>query len=284
MEKSKENGSRQESLRTGISSGRQAFSPGLRAYGSESAAKRHSIRQQKDGKPDAELLGESAALICFFAWFFYRSPAAVLFLIPLAIPYIRFRRKQKTEKYREQLTEQFKEALGSMLTAMKAGFSAENAVRETYEEMKFLYGAQSPICREFQKICRGLDSHVPLEQLMNDFGEYSRIEAIREFAQTFTIAKRSGGNMTEIMSRTVRILQDGMDVEKEINILVSARKLEQRIMNLVPFLIVGYVSVASRGFFTPLYHNPAGIFIMSICLAVYVTAFAISEKISAIPV
>ncbi len=164
---------------------------------------------------------------------------------PLVLPLCRQRSRERRQKRKETLALEFREALGSMITAMKAGSSADNAVRETCREMAFLYGKGSGIYREFYLMQQGLDSHVPLEQLMTEFGERSSIPDIREFAQTFAIAKRNGGSMTEIMARTIQLLQDRIAVEKEISVLISARKLEQRIMIMVPFLIVLYLGAAS---------------------------------------
>ena len=50
-------------------------------------------------------------------------------------------------------------------------------------------------------------------------------------------------------------------------------------MNLIPFLIMAYLQLTSAGFFDVLYGNPAGIVIMTGCLAVYLAAFLLSEKI-----
>ena len=50
-------------------------------------------------------------------------------------------------------------------------------------------------------------------------------------------------------------------------------------MNLVPFLIISYISMTSTGFFDVLYHNAVGIAIMTVCLVVYVAAYRLSEKI-----
>lgn len=166
-----------------------------------------------------------------------------------------------------------------MITAMKAGSSADNAVRETCREMAFLYGKGSEIYREFYLMQQGLDSHVPLEQLMTEFGERSSLPDIQEFAQTFAIAKKNGGSMTEIMARTIQLLQDRIAVEKEISVLISARKLEQRIMIMVPFLIVLYLGAASEGFFDPLYHNMKGILVMTGCLVAYTAACRWSYRI-----
>lgn len=105
-----------------------------------------------------------------------------------------------------------------------------------------------------------------------------------QFAEIFLIAKRNGGSMTEILSVTADTIEQKTAVDKEIEVLLSSRKMEQKIMNAVPFFIIFYISLTSKGFFDVLYHNPAGILIMTICLAVYLAAFIISRKIVEIEV
>ncbi len=222
---------------------------------------------------------QARGILVFIALFFYRSLLAVLFLLPMLWPICRRCRKRAAEKKNKEMTEQFKEAMNSILTSLKAGYSPENAFRECVPEMAFLFGKRSMICREMTQICKGMDNHIALEKLLLEFGSRSRIPDIQEFAQVFSIAKRGGGKMTEILERTIALLQDRMETEKEINLMISAKKMEQRIMDAVPFLIVFYVGITSRGFFDSLYHNPKGILIMTICLAVYIAAFAWSEKI-----
>ena len=105
-----------------------------------------------------------------------------------------------------------------------------------------------------------------------------------QFADVFLTAKRSGGNMTEILAETADMIEQKMAVDREIDVLLSSRKLEQKIMNVVPFFIIFYISLTSKGFFDVLYHNPVGILIMTICMAVYLAAFLLSEKIVEIEV
>ena len=227
---------------------------------------------------------EGTIVILFIAEVFYASLFAAVFLFPLVIPiYMRRKRTQEDKRCRKLVLE-FKECMNSILTALKAGYSCENAFREAEGEMEFLYGSGSEIGKALNKIAGGLDNNVPLEKLLTEFAAQSGSEEIQDFAEVFTIARKSGGNMTEILQRTITQIQNRIDVEREISILVSSRRLEQLIMDVVPFGIIAYIGITSRGFFDVLYHNPAGIMIMTACLAVYTVAFCISEKIISIQV
>lgn len=227
---------------------------------------------------------EGMAIIFVAAQVFYSSLAAVPVLFPLVIPiYLRFVRRREETRQRE-ITIAFKECMNSLLTAMKAGYSCENAFRAAAEEMELLYGKEAGICLELNQIVGGMDSNVPLEALLKQFAVRSRSEEIIDFAEIFAIARKSGGNMADILTRTAGQIQNRMDVEREISILISSKKLEQTIMDVVPFGIIAYIGLTSRGFFDVLYHNPAGILIMTACLLAYLFAFSLSEKIVAIQV
>lgn len=236
------------------------------------------------GRERCLYFAEGMLLIGIFAYFFYRSLWAYLLLMPLLFLFLKQKKKELAEKRRRELNIQFKDAVLSISANQKAGYSVENSFKEAYRDMAMLYGEESPICRELYMIGRGLDNNVVLEKLLYDFGYRSHVQDIMQFAEVFLIAKRSGGNMTEILSETADTIEQKSIVDKEIEVLLSSRKMEQKIMNVIPFFIVFYIDLTSRGFFDVLYHNPMGVLIMTVCLAVYLAAFMISAKIVAIEV
>lgn len=174
---------------------------------------------------------------------------------------------------------QFKDLLLSVSANQKAGYSVENAFRESYRDIEMLYGADSPICREVRHITVGLENNVVLEKLLYSLGQRSHQPDIMQFADVFMIAKRSGGNMTDILAKTAAVIEQKIETDKEIQLMISAKKLEQKIMNIVPFLIIFYVGTTSKGFFDVLYHNLIGIVIMTVCLGFYGAAYFLSKRI-----
>ena len=74
-------------------------------------------------------------------------------------------------------------------------------------------------------------------------------------------------------------MQEKSDTEAEIEVLVSGKKLEQKIMCVIPLVIIAYLRLETAEFLSVLYHNPFGMFIMSICLAVYAGAYILGERI-----
>ena len=228
---------------------------------------------------DLPVLLQGAGIAVLFGRLFYDSWIAVMLLMPLVVPWFIFQKKMEKRRRVRVLGIQFRDAIASVLTSLKAGYSIENAFRESGRDMELLYGKKSPICKELKRIYKGLNNNIPLEKLMGRLGKESGNADIEEFAEVFAVAKRSGGNMTDIIGRTISVISRKMDVEKEIDVLISSKRLEAGIMNFVPFFIIFYISITSNGFFEPLYHNVLGVVLMTICMLVYFAAYLLSQKI-----
>ena len=82
-----------------------------------------------------------------------------------------------------------------------------------------------------------------------------------------------------MIANTADVIGQKIELLAEIDVMLTGKKMEQRIMLLIPLFIMGYISLTSPGYFMPLYQNPKGILIMSACLLLYATAYLLSEKI-----
>ena len=98
------------------------------------------------------------------------------------------------------------------------------------------------------------------------------------------MAKRSGGDLKEIIRSTVWQMGEKQEVKREIETLMSAKKMEFQIMSLVPFAMIGYIKWAFPDFMSVLYGNLSGIFLMSICLGVYILAYEWGKRMLEIEV
>lgn len=227
---------------------------------------------------------EGAAVVGMIGYFFYRSWLACIFLMPLYVFLIREKKREEAKKRRQELSLQFKDLVLALSANVKAGYSIENALQESYRDMELLYSEESPVCMEVRHMLRGLENNVVLERLLYDLGVRSHVPDIMQFADVFLIAKRSGGNLTEILERTAAVIEQKIETDKEIQLMISSKKLEQKIMNMVPFMIIFYIGSTSKGFFDVLYHNAIGVAVMTVCLFFYGAAYLVSKRIVEIEV
>lgn len=239
-----------------------------------------SLRQQDFRKlrENIDLILLSMLVTAFLSYFFYRE----LWILPLLSPagyfFYRQEARKREQKKKDELSREFKELIMSVSANLQAGYAIENALVEAKKDMIVMYGEKSSIVDELNQIVRGIRNNIPVEEMLERFGKRSNIPEIEDFASVFFIAKRTGGDLVDIIRSTTDVISKKIEVKNDIKMLISAKMFEQQIMNLVPFGIILYISATSPGFFDSMYGNATGILIMTICLGLYLTAYFMSQK------
>ena len=251
----------------------------------------HHIKRKKAGKvnyverklslkEELQICLEGFFLILILTYFFYRSIWAALILSPGIIFYRKEKHKNIILKQKRNMEGQFKDTLLSVQTNLQAGYSVENAFLESRAYIVSLYGENSDMAKELSKIQRGLSNGNTLEQLLTDLGKRFPGSALEEFAGIYSIACKTGSGWSEVISKIITEINQNVEMKEEIELLIHGKKMESRIMSVVPFFILLYMNLTSKGYFDVLYHNAAGIIIMTICFIIYIFAVILSEKIT----
>lgn len=221
----------------------------------------------------AAILAGTAAYSCYRSWLVFAA-----LLIPAGVcP--RFVRQYQKKKRLEKLEAQFKEMIQILSSSLSAGYSVENAVAACRKELELMYGSDGLITKEAAYMVQQMEMNRPIEALINELADRSGLEEVENFARIFTIAKRSGGRLVPIIAHTVQIMNDRFQVKEEIRTLTASRKFEQKIMNLMPVLMILYIDGTSPGFFTVMYTTAMGRIVMTGCLMVYLSSVYLSGKI-----
>ena len=233
-------------------------------------------------KEELQCFLEGVAIVCLLSYFFYRSYVAVIILIPGIWFYRKEQRKRAGKKRKYILEQQFQETLFSIQTNLQSGYSIENAFLESRSYVVSIYGKSCDMAKELMWIQKGLANGDSLEHLLWDLGKRCPESALEDFANIYSIACKTGSGWTEVIMKIIDGISQRMEIKQEIETLIHGKKVESRLMSIIPFFILLYMDVTSKGYFDVLYHNLAGIIIMSICMAAYIFAFLISEKITEI--
>lgn len=230
------------------------------------------------------LICKSVAAVVLINFCFYRQAAVFLFLWPIGIVFYQREKQELLQKKKEEGRQQFKEMLLLTVAGQRAGYSVENAFLNGYEDLLNLYGKDSGICIMLREVKAGLANHISIGDLWKSIGEVCEIVEIREFAQVFMIAKESGGNMAAILENAAETIADKAETQKEIAVIMSAGRMEQKIMNVMPFALMLYMNMTSPGYFDGFYGNLTGVVIMTGCLLFYLTAYLLGEKAAKIEI
>lgn len=140
------------------------------------------------------------------------------------------------------------------------------------------------IVHEFESIVNGLGINKSLESMLSDFAYRSGLDDISNFSETFNIAKKNGGNLVQIITHTSGIIRDKVQIAEDIKTLNASKIYEQRVMNLIPFIIILYMNFSSPDFFVSLYTTFLGRITMTICLGIYCLSIFLADRIMNIEV
>jgi len=227
---------------------------------------------------------QGSLIILAVSYLFYGTWICAILFSPYLIRYIRSWERQTIKKRQQAFRLQFKEAIQSLFAGLNVGYSVENALREACKELKEMYRKDETILKELAYIIRQIQMNVTAESALGEFAARTGDEDVQTFVTVFGMAKRSGGDTMEIIRNVVRQMGEKIDVEREIETVISAKKMELRIMTAIPFAMIVYLRLSFPEFLSVLYGNVAGIIIMSVCLVIYLVAYETGKRIVEIEV
>ena len=192
--------------------------------------------------------------------------------------FLPIRTKQILVKRKNQLKMQFRELLDNLSTSVGSGKTINDAFMEARGDMELLFSENSFIVKELDIITSGVQNNINIEVMLLDLGRRSHISDIESFGNVFDTCYRKGGDMKEVIRNTQKIISDKIDVEMEIETIVTSSKTEQSLMMVMPIGIVGMIKAMSpelgKNFTTP-----AGLVATTIGVIMFVAAYFIGQKV-----
>lgn len=216
-----------------------------------------------------------AGCVLFFIGFtFYQNHLLSLLFACLGVLYPKIKKQSIIHKRKKQLNLQFKQALYSLSSALSAGKSVENSFHEAIQDLRFLYpDPKTHMIQELEMISRRIENGENIEQALLNLAERADLDDIKNFADTFTICKRTGGDLVDVIRRTSEIISEKLEIEQDIQVLVAQKKLESNILIGAPVMIVALLRLGSPEYMEPLYTEPIGLLIMTVALVLNLLAF-----------
>ena len=209
----------------------------------------------------------------------YRSVWGILLFPIIFLILQKDEMQREKEVKRRKLQEEFMHGMGVLNSALQAGFSMENAWIEVEKETKLLYGTQSSFYIVIKEINQKVAHNSPIEKLFLEYAYKTKLEDLIQFAELLEFGKRSGSNWKKVIEGTVMQMTERQETRQQIEVMVAEKKMEQKIMNIVPVGLLAFLQIFSWDYMSILYHNILGCIIMTIFLLGYLLAIRFSEKI-----
>ena len=221
---------------------------------------------------------EYLAIDITIAFLFYDSVWAGLILLPGIYIFFKYKKTTLKKKREDILKTEFIQTIASFSTAIASGFSSENALKEAKNDIDRMFEG-SYMSAELGYMIGRIGLGVRIESVLFDFADRTGIREIRDFATVFAIAKKNGAAFGSSIIRCVNIMEEAKDTEREIEVLLSGKKYEQKIMTLIPVVLIAYLRYSSPDFIAVWYHNLMGIVVMTVCLGAYMGSAVLTGRI-----
>ncbi|MGI6050564.1 MAG: type II secretion system F family protein [Acetivibrionales bacterium] len=238
-------------------------------------------------KPDELALTLLLAMGVFFAigMLFYENVVLSAIFSLAGFSYIPIRKRELLRKKKEDLSLQFKDMLYFLSVSLSVGKSFETALIETQKSMAVIYPDNScDIMLEIEIMNQRVLMNEPVEKAFYDLALRSEIEDIKNFADVIMISKRAGVNLVEVIKNSTEIIREKIEMRQEIDNLLAAKKLENKILSVMPFAMVIMLKETGSGFMDPLMTTLYGRVVMTIALILVFSGLIIARKIMDIEV
>lgn len=219
----------------------------------------------------------AVGILCGFL--FYDALWGAVFTIPYLSYIYRRLKKDFVTGRRRQLKEEFKNVISGVSGSLQAGYSIENAFLYVLSEIKSDEAVDNLLEEDLKLLINGMQCGKSLEQGLKELGDKSDIEEIKELAYLVKTAGIYGGNLIKLMGQCARSMTEKSTTELEINTMIASKRLEGKIMSVIPFFIMLYLRLTDVSYIDVLYKTVWGHAFMTICLAGIAVASISIDKI-----
>jgi tight adherence protein B len=201
-------------------------------------------------------------------------PAAIfLGFIPYWI--LRIKRSKRVNAFNAVLAD----TIDMLARSLRAGYSMGGAIGMVAEN------APEPARTEFGEVFRQQNLGLPLrDALLQLLNRYPSLD-LRVLITALLVQKDTGGNLVEILERTVAVIRDRLRIQGEIRTQTAQGRLTGWILSALPVIMLILINLINPGYSRILLTDPVGrkLIYISVCLLITGT-FIINKIVTGIEV
>ncbi len=206
-------------------------------------------------------------------WFFASmllidlAAGAALSLLPYAI--LSFKRSRRINAFNAALAE----SIDMLARALRAGHSVVGAMEMLAEN------AQEPAASEFKEIFKQLNLGLPMRDALLQLLDRVPSPDLRVLVTAILVQKDTGGNLAEILDRTVFVIRERLRIQGEIQTQTAQGRLTGWILSALPVVMMILLNLVNPGYSSILFHDPFGRKLIYVSLAMLAVGSLIIRRI-----
>jgi tight adherence protein B len=171
---------------------------------------------------------------------------AALGCLPYGI--LSFKRSRRIKAFNAVLAE----SIDMLARALRAGHSVVGAMEMLAEN------AQEPAASEFGEIFKQQNLGLPLRDALLQLLDRVPSSDLRVLVTAILVQKDTGGNLAEILDRTVFVIRERLRIQGEIQVQTAQGRLTGWILSALPVVMLVLLNLLNPGYSSILLHDPFG--------------------------
>lgn len=179
---------------------------------------------------------------------------------------------------RRRFNEQLVEALGQISNALKAGFS----ITQSFETV--VSNGENPIAQEFEVFLQQMRVGIGFSEALKNLELRVGSDDLELVCAAMEIARRTGGNLTEIFDKISLTIRERMRIERRVMTLTAQGRLQGWIVGAMPAVVGVALTMLRPEMMLPYLRSPSGLASMAAVIVLITLGALMIRKIIRIDV
>lgn len=171
---------------------------------------------------------------------------AMLGCVPYSL--ISFKRTKRIRAFNDALAE----CIDMLSRALRAGYSVIGAIEMLSEN------AREPAASEFREVFKQQNLGLPMRDALLQLLDRMPSLDLRVLVTAMLVQKDTGGNLAEILDRTVFVIRERLRIQGEIRVHTAQGRLTGWILTGLPVVMLVLMNLVNPGYSSVLLHDPLG--------------------------
>lgn len=168
--------------------------------------------------------------------------------------------KAREKKHVEELQRGMPELLRLLCIALDSGSSLVMALRYAADN------CDEPLAGELKRTVWDLESGQGFDEALEKLRTRTGGSEFAYLAVAMEIQHQSGGSLTTILQNVSALLQQTAELKEDLRTKTAQGRLSSRIVALMPFALLGILSVFSPGYLTGFLASPLGVCLFGLAM------------------
>lgn len=196
-------------------------------------------------------------------------------LLPLALPAVqRFLRDYRRERRKARMEEQTLELLDSLAQSLRSGFSLQQALEASAEDVGRELG------EEVASLLGEIRAGGGLEESLLRAAERASSPSLRLTFSALGILHGKGGDLPRVLDRLRERVYEGLQARRELRAATSQSRVSGYLVSALPLVFLAIQAAVNPSSLRPLLATPAGNLLASVALLLDGAAFLIIRRMT----